>query len=86
MPCQGSDIGQGQQETRKESVGDSRPGSASPESARIIRRLAPVPEGYPGTGACLVSQRPFQFGLRFSANALGPSTVSSLRAMATKEG
>ena len=32
------------------------------------------------------NQRPFQLGLRFSAKAFGPSTVSSLRAMATKAG
>ena len=30
--------------------------------------------------------RPFQLGLRFSAKALGPSTVSSLCAMAMKAG
>ena len=32
------------------------------------------------------SYRPFQFGLRFSAKARGPSTVSSLLVMATKAG
>ena len=40
-------------------------------------------------GLCLfvwTTQRPFQLGLRFSAKAFGPSTVSSLRAMATKAG
>jgi len=31
-------------------------------------------------------QRPFQLGLRFSAKALGPSIVSSLRVMATNAG
>ena len=31
-------------------------------------------------------QRPFQFGLRFSAKARGPSTVSSLLVMATNAG
>ena len=34
----------------------------------------------------LTRQRPFQLGLRFSAKAFGPSTVSSLLVMATKAG
>ncbi len=37
-------------------------------------------------GRLIDGQRPFQLGLRFSAKAFGPSTVSSLLVMATKAG
>jgi len=40
----------------------------------------------PPAGVPVVAQRPCQLGLRFSAKAFGPSTVSSLLVMATKAG
>ncbi len=57
----------------------------SPRPMRFHRFLARKFFLFVGVEA-LPTYRPFQLGLRFSAKAFGPSTVSSLLVMATKAG